>query len=298
MSARPRTIQIYLPSGDPRGVRVAALTTSIVQVIEVPRAMLAQFQEMSQANQVGVYFLMGDQGDGEQPTVYIGQTGFLGKRLGEHHVDPKKDFWNRALVAVSLTHSVTQTHALYLEWQSILTANMAKRYDVQNGNAGSKPHTPAPLEADCQDIFDTIRMLLATLGHPVFEPLAGPGPGPVNPDEDMFFYCKGSTFDAKAQYNEDGMVVLKGSKARKDMVPSMEAMSAGKKRLSLIAEGRLLLEGDNYVFQEDIPFGSPSGASDVVTGTSSNGWLMWRSLNNKTLDELKRQPASLAPKTE
>lgn len=38
MTGRPRTIQTYLPSGDPRGIRVAELTTSIVRVIEVPRA--------------------------------------------------------------------------------------------------------------------------------------------------------------------------------------------------------------------------------------------------------------------
>lgn len=32
----PQTIQIFLPSGDPRGMRVAEITTRIVRVIEVP----------------------------------------------------------------------------------------------------------------------------------------------------------------------------------------------------------------------------------------------------------------------
>ncbi|GEN64196.1 DUF4357 domain-containing protein [Acetobacter oeni] len=36
----PRTIQIYLPSGDPQGIRVAAITTRILQLIEIPRANL------------------------------------------------------------------------------------------------------------------------------------------------------------------------------------------------------------------------------------------------------------------
>ena len=39
MSATPKTIQIYLPGGDPRGIRVAEITTRIVQVIEVPRSL-------------------------------------------------------------------------------------------------------------------------------------------------------------------------------------------------------------------------------------------------------------------
>ena len=40
--SRPQTIQIYLPGGDPRGIRIAELTTRIVQVLEVPRSMLAE----------------------------------------------------------------------------------------------------------------------------------------------------------------------------------------------------------------------------------------------------------------
>ena len=34
MTATPKTIQIFLPGGNPRGIRVAEITTRIVQVIE------------------------------------------------------------------------------------------------------------------------------------------------------------------------------------------------------------------------------------------------------------------------
>jgi hypothetical protein len=33
MSSTPRTIQIFLPSGEPRGIRIAEITTHIVQVM-------------------------------------------------------------------------------------------------------------------------------------------------------------------------------------------------------------------------------------------------------------------------
>lgn len=287
MNLSPRTIQIYLPSGDPRGIRVAALTTSIVQVIEVPRPLLGQFQAMPEAQQVGLYFLVGDNDGGAQPFVYMGQTGTLGKRLGEHHLDPKKEFWNRALVAISLTQSMTQTHALYLEWRSIQQANEAARYVVGNGNAGSKPHTPPWLEADCREIFETIRTLVATMGQPVFEPLALSKEKVTQED---VFYCKSASYDAIAEYTDEGMVVLKNSKARIEVAPSMVPMSAGKKRQGLIEDGRLKLDGKSYVFQEDVLFRSPSGASDVVVGASSNGWMLWKAKNGKTLNELKRQP--------
>ena len=35
---RPQTIQIYIPTGDPRGMRVTEITTRIIRVIEVPPA--------------------------------------------------------------------------------------------------------------------------------------------------------------------------------------------------------------------------------------------------------------------
>lgn len=68
------------------------------------------------------------------------------------------------------------------------------------------------------------------------------------------------------------------------------SMSAGKRRQAFIDDGRLKLEGTAYVFQEDILFESPSSASDVVVGASSNGWMMWKAKNGKTLEELKRNP--------
>jgi hypothetical protein len=35
MSTTPKTIQIFLPGGDPRGIRVAEITTRIVHVSEL-----------------------------------------------------------------------------------------------------------------------------------------------------------------------------------------------------------------------------------------------------------------------
>lgn len=280
---RPRTIQIFLPSGDPRGIRVGELTTSIIRVIEVPRALLDDYLLMPEANQVGVYFLIGDDEEADFTSVYIGQTGTTGQRLIDHH--KKKEFWGRALVVVSMTNNLTQTHALYLEWLSIQQANLVGRYKAENGNAGTKPYTPAPLEADCQEVFDMMRTLLATLGQPIFEPLAK-----VREVEgaDDLYYMKAGNYDATGQYTEEGMVVLKGSRARKDVVPSFAKYKGGSRREALIGEGALELDGPFYVFQRDVLFKSPSAASDAVTGASTNGWTVWKTKDGRTLNELRR----------
>ena len=170
MSSTPKTIQIFLPGGDPRGIRVAEITTRIVQVIEVPRSLLQEFLKMPESEQVALYFLFGESEDGAEQKVYIGQTGDLRARLAKHNKE--KEFWERALVLISRTNSLTQTHALFLEWFCLQATRKAGRYADENGNGGSKPHTPAPLEADCLEIYEPGHTLLATLGYPIFDPVA------------------------------------------------------------------------------------------------------------------------------
>ena len=214
----PKTIQIFLPGGDPQGIRIAEITTRIVQVIEVPRSLLSEFLKMSESDQVALYFLFSEEEDGSERKVYIGQTGDLRKRLVKHHKE--KEFWESALVLVSRTDSLTQTHALFLEWHSIQEAKKAARYSTENGNDGSKPHTPAPLAADCLEIFETGHTLLATLGYPIFDSIAKSAAS-AKPDE--FFYCKASGANGRGMYTEEGFVVLKDSIGRKENVASLKS---------------------------------------------------------------------------
>lgn len=287
MLISPKTIQIFLPSGDPQAIRVAEITTRIVRAIEVPRPLLGQFQQMPEASQVGVYFLIGEDEVTAEPKIYIGQSGNVGKRLGEHN--EKKDFWNRALLAVSLTNSLTQTHALFLEWLSIKQATEAGRFELENGTGGSKPYTPAPLEADCMEIFETSRTLLATLGYPIFEPIAKPAS--IAAQQELFYF-KRSGCSAVGEYTSEGFVVLMGSIGRAEVGSAYLNESFAKRRAQLISQGKAVVKNGCLEFRENVLFSSPSGASAVVLGGASNGWTDWKAANGKTLSELKRVESS------
>ena len=272
---RPQTIQIFLPSGDPRGMRTAEITTRIVRVVEVPRSQLADFLKMPEAQQVGVYFLVGGLSDVGLPRAYIGQSGNVGSRLAQHNLN--KDFWNRALVVISLTNCMTQTHALFLEWFAIAQATKAGRYSLENGNTGSQPYTPAPLQADCHEIHETSATLLATLGQPIFEPLtqnASANNGEPQPTE--LFYCKGPDASGVGEYTPEGFVVHKGSTARLGNVASIQGTSQERFREQLVKDGVLQLQGTQYVFTRDYLFSSPSMAAIAVLGRSANGWIEWK----------------------
>jgi hypothetical protein len=290
MNAAPKTIQIYLPGGDPRGIRVAEITTRIMQVIEVPRSLLPDFLKMPESDQVAVYFLFGGAEVGVEARVYIGQTGDLRGRFVKHNKE--KDFWQRALVLISRTNSMTQTHALFLEWHCLQEARKAGRYADENGNGGSRPHTPAPLEADCLEIFDTGQVLLATLGYPIFDPIAKPVASTV-PEE--IFYCKASGADGRGVYTTEGFVVLEGSSGRKENVRSIAGTAAERFRIKLLESGVVRAEGDRVRFFKDHLFSSPSMAAIALTGRNANGWIEWRSQDGKTLDALKRQTPDVTP---
>jgi hypothetical protein len=275
MSARAKTIQIFLPSGDPRGIRVAEITTRIVQVIEIPRSLLTEYLTMPESQQVALYFLFGSSDDGE-PRVYLGQTGDQRQRLTSHH--KSKDFWERALVLISRTNSLTQTHAMYLEWHCIQEATRVGRYSVENGNAGTRPHTPAPLRADCVEVFETGQVLLATLGYPIFEAL---GPAAAQAPQEDVYVCIGSDADGRGLYTQEGFVVLKGSSGRK--IPGKVRAREG-----LLESGVLAVRGERVIFTRDHLFGSPSRAASALMARAANGWQEWRMGDGRTLDEVKR----------
>jgi hypothetical protein len=284
MNSTPKTIQIFLPGGDPRGIRVAEITTRIVQVIEVPRSLLTEFLKMPESDHVALYFLFGEDDDETDQKVYIGQTGDLRSRLVAHNKE--KEFWERALILISRTSSLTQTHALFLEWHCLQATRKAGRYADENGNGGIKPHTPGPLEADCLEIFDTGQILLATLGFPIFDPVAKTDEGKKL---DEIFYCKSSGSDGRGLYTQEGFVVLKGSVGRKENVPSIVGTPDERFRLKLVNAGVMREVGDSVIFEKDHLFRSPSAAAVALAGRTANGWFEWKTKDGKTLDALKRQ---------
>ena len=304
-----KTIQIYLPKGNPRGLRLAEMTTRTVRLIEIPRIHIDDFFTMPDANQVGLYFLIGDTDSIDKPLLYIGQTGDLKARLNQHH---KKDFWTRAFVMLSTNNSMTQTHALYMEHKAIATALDVGRYELKNGNSGNKPHTPDPLKADCEELFHTLDVLLSTLGQPIFESLAihdsfysnktdahklttsigvkverAAEVSPIKPVPVLFYY-KVKDGDAQGYYDDDGFVILAGSLIRQSQAVSAPPFVTRLKE-SLLSSGKLIAVNDtSYKLTENHLFKTPSGASALVSGRSTNGWIEWKNAAGQTLDSIYR----------
>ena len=97
-NSQAKTLQIFLPTGEPRGIRIAEVTTRIVQAVLIPRSELAEAKKRSELDHVAAYMLFGELEDAAKPLVYIGQTENPRKRLDYHNAN--KDFWRTAVLGI------------------------------------------------------------------------------------------------------------------------------------------------------------------------------------------------------
>lgn len=279
--AHPQTIQIFLPDGNPRGIKIAEITNRTIKAVLFPRNQFEAILQRPELANVGFYFLFGEAENGHE-MAYIREAEDCAERLKQHQRN--KDFWNYAVVIISQTHAFTKTHVKYLEYVAIKKAAETNRYELDNTAVPNKPHITESMEADAEDCFEIAKVLLSTLGFPLFDSVARETLATVSAD---VYKLKGNGVEAEGSLIDDGFVVFKGSKVKAVTVPSCHAYLVNL-RNELIQSGILVQEGEMYQFREDYVFSSPSTAGGVILGRSTNGWTKWRNSNGKTLDEMKR----------
>ena len=102
----------------------------------------------------------------------------------------------------------------------------------------------------------------------------------VDQSEILEISAKGIT--AEGDLIDDGFVVFKGSRARKDTTASCQEYIINV-REKLMKDEILVEENGHLRFQENYVFNSPSTAGGVVLGRSTNGWTAWKNKEGKTL---------------
>jgi hypothetical protein len=282
---RPQNIEILLTDGTPRGTRIAHVTSRIVKIIIFPRSKMPEIgTRRPELNQVGTYFLFGDNPETGRETVYIGKAEHCLTRIGQH--SNGKDWWDYAAVCIAKDNTFTFAHAGYLEHLGILNAGLASRFTLDNNRSESMPHVSEGMAADLEDTFETISLLLSTLGYPVFDKAKSREEVPIA----EVLYLSGRGVKAEGDLTEEGFVVFEGSQAALESVSSFGKW-AGRIKEELLADGGLVADGVNLTFTRNVIFSSPSAASSVVLGRNSNGWVMWKDQQGRTIDQLHRQPS-------
>lgn len=278
---RPQTIQIFLPDGNPTSIKIADLTNRMINAILTPRNKLAEVGLREEVRKYGIYFLFGVNEEKAKPMVYIGETEDCFERIKTHNKN--KDFWNYAIIISSKSNTFTKSHVKYLEYLCIKNAIEIGRYDTENQTSPAKPYVTESMEADLLDNYETIKVLLATLGYPIFEEIRKSS---VKKKE--ILYCKGKDAVAEGDMIDDGFVVFKGSKANKDETRTAGSWVVGMR--SKLVESKILVEQENVlVFSQDYIFGSPSAAAAAILGRRANGWTEWKNKDGVAIDKIYRE---------
>jgi hypothetical protein len=276
---------MFLTDGSPAGLTIAEIVNWTGKAIVAPRAALEAFLKREEAQKAGVYILTGpDPDDPFRQILYVGQSETVGRRLVEHDSDPKKDFFDRAIVFISKDENLTNAHARFLERHLTNRIKIAGRSTPTNGNTPGGAALPEADVADMEYFLDQIEIVLPVLGLDVLRPIATvKGNGNTSTAQNtptasaLVFELNVGPASAKAVELEGDFIVKSGSIGRDTETATL---NVGYKalRAKLKSEGSIVSEGSGQTltFKRDVAFSSPSAAASVVYGASMSGPANWK----------------------
>jgi len=284
-----KKITLFLVDGEPDGRKIISLAGWTGHGLIFPRNKLKEMGSDDIARQPAVYFLFGRESEESLvASAYIGEAENLFDRLTTHNSDKGKDFWYMTMAFVSSDESLTKAHVKYLESRCVELANDAKHfgYVLKNSTGSLTPHLPQADIPVMEEFVKNIGLLLGTVGYPILQKLEAKK---VLDQENPLFMIQNKDGTAgTARMTNEGFVVYKGSTIAAKQSPVVAERNE-KLVKKLLAEQIIAKKDGGYVFERDYSFTTPSAAGDLILGYSENGWLAWKTMDGKTLDETYRR---------
>jgi hypothetical protein len=181
MANDPFTIRIFVPDGDPEGVRIIDRMNWTGLGIVFPREKWPTTKQRAEFSRPGVYILTGYRSaDDELPTIYIGEGDALRTRIDSHFQN--KDFWDRGIVFTASNNSLNKAHVRWLEAALLGRAAQAKQCLLDNGTEPQPAGLSEAERADTEGFLREVLQILPLVGLRAFEipkPVAIPAASPT-----------------------------------------------------------------------------------------------------------------------
>lgn len=276
------SINLFMPNGDPEGIKIATKPGWIGKAVFFPRPSLNALKKDSnrsaelQSN--GVYLLLDTSDIESLPILYIGKSGGgVIERIPAH-----PDFsWNQCVFFVTTDNSLNDAHVQYLEEKLIKLASEIKRCELKNSQTPKNKVLAEHEVAYMESFLKNILQILPLFGINSFE-----APRKINKSKIEIY-----EFNTATGYRENsGFVIMKGSIANTQTVPSI---SDSVKNIRTILENSGILQkhdNNHLIFTSDYLFASLSQAAGVIRGGSVSGPLSWK--NKKTGKTIKEEDES------
>lgn len=272
-----KTIELFLVNGTADSLVTAELSNWNGKAIKIPRKEVVNCNRDDLQN-AGIYFLFCQEED--RDSVYIGEAENVLSRLNDHIRDYKADkekyYWNTAVIFIG--RDLNKALIRYLENRFVEIAKESGRYIVLTKNIFKNTVMKESQIATMEEFIDNVKILINTLGYKVLV-----SESQVTKDT-TYLYCKGAGGDAKGYISSGGFVILKDSKVSDHIVSSFELRGKTYFELRKKLENEKIIQ-DDY-FTVDYEFTSPSAASAVVLGRTSNGNYDWKTKDGRKLKEI------------
>ncbi len=263
-------------TGDPKGPQYVLISNKLCKMMIIPRSNLSIIAEREELRTPSFYVLLGESNEGK-PKAYIGETEDFSSRVKNH--DYKKEFWNKALVFVSIGAAMTKADVEYLEYKGMKVAKEENRYLLENTQIPKMPNLPEHQRDTMEEFFEDCVFMTSFIGCSLFETKKSES------GNNTIYYLPRNGCNAKGIYTSEGFIVLRGSRVMRETAKHYKGV---KKREAIIKEYCTESDGNLYM-NADRLFGSPSAAACFCLGNSSNGWFDWKDKDGNTLDYLLRK---------
>lgn len=282
-----KSIRLFLVDGVPNGILTAEIVNWTGHLLSAPRGKLLDLIQRDECKKTGVYFLISENPEPPfYPYLYIGESDDVAKRLEQHNRDEAKggkDFWERVCLITSKDQNLTKAHIRYLEKSLLEMAKTSSRSILKNNTEGTiAPILPEADIADMNYFLEQIRILMPVLGYDFLKSTHASRLGELKEggkEKSAIAYFKiqarNGEINAIAEESEGEFTVLKGSKISKKIAKGSLGHGYIKTlRPYLIEQG--IIDENAGIFNRDYTFKSPSAASAIIMGRSSNGRLEWK----------------------
>lgn len=281
------SVNVFLPSGDPEGLKIVEKSNWSGRGIVIPRSIYSESKNRPELAKTGVYLLFGPSEQSALPTVYIGEGDPVGPRLEQHIRN--KEFWTHAVAFTSKDTNLNKAHVQQLESRLVELAARAKRCNLDNGNMPAPPSLSEVDEAMSDGFLDDVLLCLPILGYSMFES----GGETLAKDSERTLHLSAKGVTAKGQETAAGFVVESGSHAvGHDRETSSIHAYLRDLREDLIRNGVMTADGNDFEFQQSYQFASPSTAAGVLLGRAANGRTEWKTADGRTLKEVQEAEAA------
>ena len=165
----PFTIRIFVPDGDPSGLREIYKMNWTGVGMTFPREIWSEIKDSEKFDRPGVYILCRyPESNDDRPKLYIGQTDNVSNRLAQHIRNI--DSWEQGIVFCSTTTGgLNPAHLRWLEYALLDRAIEVDRCELLNRITPAEPVLAEAEKADTRGFLKEALQILPLIGLDAFE---------------------------------------------------------------------------------------------------------------------------------